>query len=286
MGELGRRSSRNYNYGLLLKKDLNSNHNALNRLVLLLANTLTFLGTLYVNYIYASGSGPGQSVGEVSDQYSTMITPAGYAFSIWGLIYLLLLGFVVNQWLEYFKGWKDESLSKSGIWFTLANVFNGLWIIVWTSEQLGFSVLVIFLLLFCLIQLALRLGLEMWEAPKRVIILVWWPICLYLGWIVLASVVNSAVVIKDAGILEGLFNETAWTIIVIIVAVLIYFWLTFARNMREAALVGTWGIAAIAYRHWDSEATISIAALIAAILLFIASSFHAYNNRKSMPFKP
>src|SRR5690554_7325977 len=70
-----------------------------------------------------------------------MITPAGYAFSIWGLIYLLLLGFVVNQWLEYFKGWKDESLSKSGIWFTLANVFNGLWIIVWTSEQLGFSVL-------------------------------------------------------------------------------------------------------------------------------------------------
>ena len=256
----------------------------MNRLALLLANTLTFLGTLYVNYIYSSGSGSGQSVGEVSDQYSTMITPAGYAFSIWGLIYLLLLGFVVNQWLEYFKGWKDESLSKSGIWFTLANVFNGLWIVVWTIEQIGLSVLVIFLLLFCLIQLVLRLGLEMWDAPKRVIFLVWWPICIYTGWLVLASVVNTAVLVKYAGILEGLFNETAWTIIIITVAVLIYLLLTFTRNMREAALVGTWGIAAIAYRHWDTEAALAITALIAAVLLFIVSSFHAYKNRKSAPF--
>src|SRR5690606_20109553 len=240
-----------------------THHDAMKSLALLLANTLTFLGTLYVNYIYVSGSGSGKSVGEISDQYSTLITPAGYAFSIWGLIYLLLVGFLVYQWVEFFKGWKNGSLLKSGIWFSLTNVFNGLWILVWTGELLGLSVLVIFLLLFCLIQLVLKLGLEMWDAPKRVIVLVWWPICLYLGWIVLASVVNSAVVIKDAGILEGLFNETAWTILVIIVAVLIYFWLTFARNMREAALVGTWGIAAIAYRHWDSEATIAIAALIA-----------------------
>jgi hypothetical protein len=255
----------------------------MNRLALLLANTLTFLGTLYANYVYSSGSGSGQSVGEVSDEYSTMITPAGYAFSIWGLIYLLLLGFVVNQWLENFKGWKDESLSKSGIWFSLANVFNGLWIVVWTSEQIGLSVLVIFLLLICLIQLVLRLGLEMWDAPKRVIFLVWWPICIYTGWIVLASVVNTAVLVKTLGFLDGLFNESAWAIIVIAVAVLIYLWLTFSRNMREAALVGTWGIAAIAYRHWDTEAALAIAALIAAVLLFTASSFHAFKNRKSAP---
>lgn len=254
------------------------------RLALLLVNSLTFLGTLYVNYVYSSGSGSGQSVGEVSDEFSTMITPAGYAFSIWGLIYLLLLAFVVNQWLEYSKGWKDESLSKSGIWFALSNVFNGLWIVVWTNELLGLSVLVIFLLLFCLIQLVLRLRLELWDAPKRVIFMVWWPVCIYLGWIVLATVVNTAVLVKFSGLVDGLFNETAWAIIVILIAVLIYLWLTFSRNMREAALVGTWGITAIAYRHWDSEAALAIMALIAAVLLFIASSYHAYKNRKSAPF--
>ena len=96
--------------------------------------------------------------------------------------------------------------------------------------------------------------------------------------------VNTAVLVKTLGFLDGLFNETAWTIIVIAVAVLIYLWLTFSRNMREAALVGTWGIAAIAYRHWDSEAALAITALIAAVVLFIASSFHAYKNRKSAPF--
>lgn len=256
----------------------------MSRLALLLANTLTFLGTLYVNYVYSSGSGSGQSVGEVSDQYSTMITPAGYAFSIWGLIYLLLLGFVVNQWLEFFKGWKNESLTKSGIWFTLTNVFNGLWIVVWTNEQIGLSVLVIFLLLICLIQLVLRLGLEIWDASKRVIFLIWWPICIYTGWIVLASVVNTAVLVQTLGFLDELFNETAWTIIVIAIAVLIYLWLTFSRNMREAALVGTWGIAAIAYRHWDTEAVLAVVALVAAVLLFIASSFHALKNRKNTAF--
>lgn len=256
----------------------------MNRLALLLANTLTLVGTLYVNYIYGSGSGPGKSVGEVSDEYSTLITPAGYAFSIWGLIYVLLVGYLVYQWMEYLKGWKDESLLKSGIWFSLGNLFNGLWIVVWTGERLGLSVLVIFLLLFCLVQLVLRLGLEMWNAPKRVIFFVWWPICIYLGWIVLASVVNSAVLIKHAGVLEGLLNEIAWTIVIIMVAVLIYLWLTFARNMREAALVGTWGIVAIAYRHWATEDVLALSALAAAILLFAASSFHAYKNRKNSPF--
>src|SRR5690606_40477183 len=136
-------------------------------------------------------------------------------------------------------------------------------------------VLVIFLLLICLVQLVLKLGRAVWDAPRRVIVLVWWPICIYLGWIVLASVVNTAVLVKYAGILDSLFNEIAWTIIIITVAVLIYLWLTFSRNMREAALVGTWGIAAIAYRHWETEAVLAIAAIIAAVLLLIASSFHA-----------
>ena len=183
--------------------------------------------------------------------------------------------------MEFFKGWKNGSLLKSGIWFSLTNVFNGLWIVVWTGELLELSVLVIFLLLFCLIQLVLKLGLEMWDAPKRIIFFVWWPICIYTGWIILASVVNAAVLIKYAGLLEELLNETAWTIIIIMVAVLIYLWLIFARNMREAALVGAWGIAAIAYRHWETADTLALAALAAAIILFAASSFHAYKNRKN-----
>src|SRR5690606_4496857 len=97
------------------------------KLTLLLVNTLTFLCALFFYYVYATGSNSQSSVGEVCEQYSTLITPAGYAFGIWGLIYLMLLGFLVNHGLEYFQRFKEESLSQAGVWFALSNVFNGLW---------------------------------------------------------------------------------------------------------------------------------------------------------------
>jgi hypothetical protein len=34
----------------------------------------------------------GIATGDISDQFPVLFTPAGYVFSIWGVIYLLLLG--------------------------------------------------------------------------------------------------------------------------------------------------------------------------------------------------
>lgn len=255
----------------------------MNRLPLLLLNTLTFIGTLFVNYYYASGAGAQETVGEISNKYLTLITPAGYAFSIWGLIYLLLLGFLIFQWVEFGKGWKNVSLEKSGVWFAGSNLFNGLWIIVWTNEWLGVSVVVIFLLLFCLIQLVIRLRLEMWEAPRTIIFLVWWPICLYIGWITLASVVNVAAWLKAGLLAEGTVDEQTWTAVMIGLSVLIYLYMTFKRNMREAALVGVWGISAIAYRHWDTIPELVVVAITGSGILLAASSYHAFINRKTSP---
>nr|MBS0038460.1 hypothetical protein [Saprospiraceae bacterium] len=65
--------------------------------VLLLANSFTFVLVLAMNFIYGSGMWGTATVGEISAQYPTLITPAGYAFSIWGVIYLLLIGFVGYQ---------------------------------------------------------------------------------------------------------------------------------------------------------------------------------------------
>lgn len=255
----------------------------MNRLSLLLVNTFTLIGTIYVNYFFASGAGGQETVGEISDKYYTLITPADYAFSIWGLIYFLLVGFVGFQWVEYLKGWDDGSLNKAGIWFALTNVLNGLWIVVWTNEWLGLSVVIIFLLLFSLIQLVIRLRLEIWEAPKSIIFFVWWPICIYIGWIILASVTNVAVLLRDSPLLLNLMNPPYWTAIMIGAAVVIYLVLTFTRNMREAALVGVWGISAIAYKHWGSNEELVVVALIGAGILLVTSSYHAFKNRKSSP---
>lgn len=252
--------------------------------ILLISNTLTLAAALFINYLAGSGSLNGKTIGEVSARYPTLITPADYAFSIWGFIYLLLIAFVAYQWVGWFRKRNEESLSRAGIWFSLANVANGLWVIAFVNEALGLSVLLIFLLLFALISLVIKLRLETWDAPLRIIAFVWWPICFYIGWIVLATVSNVAVYLKSAGWQGGVLAPEAWAIIMILIATLIYLFLTFTRNMREAALVGVWGLVAIASKQWGTHEGIVISALIAAGILFAAAAYHGQRNRDTSPF--
>lgn len=247
---------------------------------LLIFNTLSFGLTLYLNYLYGAGVGDRKSVGEISSQYDTLITPAGYAFSIWGLIYLMLFAFLVYQWVTYFKNETSKSLEPASIWFGLSNLFNALWIIVWTSDYTGLSTLVIFGLLACLLMLVFKLRLEIWDASLTIIAFVWWPICIYIGWIIVASVVNLSVWFYTLNIFQ---NESLWTAIVLLVATGIYLFLTFKRNMREAAGVGVWAFIAICVKQWDGNQSVAYAALSFSAVLAIAVAYHAFVNRATNP---
>jgi len=57
------------------------------------------------------------------------------------------------------------------------------------------------------------------------------------------------------------------------------------RNMREFAMVGVWALVAIAVRHWGEIPALQWTALAWAIVVFIAVSIHAYQNRDTNPFK-
>lgn len=255
-------------------------------LPLLLINTISFIITLFINYLGGSGDYFGNSVGDISDDFTTLITPAAYAFSIWGIIYLGLILFLVYQWIGYFNKQNNTSLEPAGIWFTVANLSNALWIYVWVNEQIFLSIIVILVLLFSLVQLVLRLRLETYDAPLKTIFLVWWPICIYTGWVILATVLTLSVGIKSTGTLDGIWSETGWASLILIVATSIYALLTYTRNMREAALVGAWGITAIAVKQWGINDQLSIVAIVLAGILVIIAGIHGFINREtSIPAK-
>jgi hypothetical protein len=251
---------------------------------LIVLNTLSLLFALVMNSLAGSSVFNGKNVGVVSDKYNTLIAPAGYAFAIWGPIYLLLILFVGYQWYSYYKLKQDDEIKHTGIWLSLANVANGLWTIAWLNEAMGLSVLLIFVLLVSLIILTLRLRLEIWNAPKRTIFFVWWPIVIYLGWIIVASVSNVAAFLVSIDWQGGFLSENMWTIVMIGVASIIYLWLVFSRNLRESALLGIWAFTAISVRHWNDYFGIAIAALIGAAILFVVVSWHGYKNRRYNPF--
>lgn len=252
--------------------------------ILLSLNTLTLLGALIMNWLSGTGALGDASVGEISAQYETLFTPAGYAFAIWGLIYLLLVSFVSFQWLQWTRQKRDRNLRKTGIWFAVGNIANGWWIYAWLNEYMALSLILILVLLVTLIILVFRLRLEIWDAPLGTIAFVWWPICIYIGWIVVATVANFAIFLKSEGWQGGFLSETAWSVILIAAATAIYSLLIYYRNMREAALVGIWALIAIAVKQQEHPA-ILYASVIASALLLIYVSVHGYKNRQTSPFK-
>lgn len=254
-------------------------------IVLLLANTISLVFALAMNALAGSSFFDGKTVGEVSRRYDTLFAPAGYAFAIWGLIYLLLVFFVAYQWFAWLKHREGREIEQTGLWLIVANLANGFWIGAWLSESIGLSVLLIFILLISLLALTVRLRMEIWDAPLRIIVFVWWPIVVYLGWIVVASAANVAAWIVSVGWQEVLLSASTWTILLIAVATLIYVLLVLRRNMREAALVGIWALIAIAVRQWQAHAEIAASALIGAVILLAVISWHVCKNWQSSPVK-
>ncbi len=250
----------------------------------LLINTFSLIFALVMNGLAGSSVFGNTSVGDVSARYETLFTPAGYAFAIWGIIYLLLILFVGYQWFARFRRNETRELRQTGLWFALGNLANGLWIFAWLNEKMGISLLLLFILLFSLIVLTARLRLETWDAPVKIIFFVWWPLAIYLGWIIVATTANFSVFLVSINWNGGFLSEKTWAIVLIVVAAGIYLLLVALRNLRETALVGVWALVAIAVKQWGVNGEIVFTALAASFILLTGVSIHGFKNRKTSPF--
>lgn len=241
-----------------------------------IVNSVTLLITLCVNYWSNTGAISDQTVGGVSNQYASLFTPAGYAFSIWGFIYLFLIGFVVFQWYSWKSG-KSYDISLSGWWLAIANVLNAVWILLWVNEYILWSVVAMLGILYSLIRLAERLAVFQWSNSRKVVVFVWWPVSWYLGWIVVATVANISVFLKSLAF-DMILPEATWTIIMIGVASLIYTLLIWKRNYREVAMMGIWGFVGIAVKQWEVNPPITFMAIGTSLMLTLYLAIHAYRN--------
>ena len=234
-----------------------------------IANIIAFVLMVFVNYLSNTGAINNTTIGNVSDSLNTLFTPAGYAFSIWGIIYLFLLGFIIYQSRSLFKKVRDdEFILKIGWYFVLSCVANVLWITFWLYGYVNFSVLCIFVLLYSLLKIILNNKMELWDAPISIIVFLWWPFVIYSGWITVASIVNVSAYLMDMGWDGFGISETTWAIIMIIIAGIINLLVIWKRNMREFGLVGIWALAAIAVANWEINQTVSYAAIFTAAILF------------------
>ena len=100
-------------------------------------------------------------MGSLSDEYYNLFTPAGYAFAIWGVIYIGLLAFSGYQIYQAFGSKNDlKFLQQTSLWFVIANLANAAWVIVWLYEYTGFSIFFMLLILFSLIKIILNIEMQ------------------------------------------------------------------------------------------------------------------------------
>src|SRR5512147_814965 len=129
------------------------------------ANLLSVLLALTVNILASALPLNGQNTGEISDRFPVYFVPAGYVFSIWGVIYLGWIAFILFQ----FRARQQENvrLRRLGYWFAVSNIANAAWLFCWHYNRFGLSVLVILGLLGSLIASYLCLNVNRSSVTPR-----------------------------------------------------------------------------------------------------------------------
>jgi hypothetical protein len=250
-----------------------------------IANGIALLATIIINYLSTTGVFNGNTMASVSARYRNLFTPAVYAFFIWAPIYLGLLAFVIYQGRSLFKkGGDDEVVLQIGGWFIVSCVANSFWVMAWLYELTGLSVVIMLTLLFSLLKIILNTRMEMDDVPLKTIAFIWWPFCLYSGWITVALIANIAAWLTKIQWSGWGIPPADWAIIMILVAGAINIFMTWNRNMREFATVGVWALVAIAVADWQTAPAVAWTALAMAVILFINTGIHAFKNRAFSPW--
>jgi len=248
--------------------------------LLQILNILFFTATIYVNYASSVGVFNNSTQAAISGKYQTLFTPASYGFSIWGIIYLLLLGFVIYQSRSLFVTVPDDRfIEKTGGWFILSCIANSLWCYLFVCDHILLSTFVIFFILFCLLQILQRNKIKRNKAPITTIVFLWWPFIIYSGWLTVACIANVTIYLTKIGWDGWGLSPQGWTFILIGIATLLNLIVTWRQNMREFALVGAWGLVAIGVANTEGYQAITQMAYVCAGLLIVSCGIHAIKSK-------
>ncbi len=206
-------------------------------------NILGVVLAITFNFLAVSLPINNKTTGELSDADPNYFVPAGFTFSIWGVIYLLMIGFALFQLWQYQKKTAETSEIINAIshWFFASCVANATWIIFWHYEKVALSLATMFFLLYCLIRFYQAVSsLRPLNFGNAVGIHLF--ISVYLGWISVATIANVTTMIISTGWQANASVQGTWTIVMIIIAALLGIIMIFRKQDIPYALVIVWAL--------------------------------------------
>ncbi len=209
---------------------------------------LSTLAVIVVNGLANTLPLNGQTTGEISDRFDVFFVPAGYVFSIWGLIYLGLLVYSIYQILPSQR--ENPRLQRTGWLYVLSCAANVAWLFLWHYEFFVWTIAAMGALLLLLIAIYLVLDTGRSRVPPAETWLVRVPFSIYLGWITVATIANATSLLENWNG-WGLAPEW-WAVIMLAVAAIVTSLVSLTRGDVAYVLVIVWAFAGIAVKHSDT----------------------------------
>jgi tryptophan-rich sensory protein len=221
-----------------------------------LTNVVMFALMVFMNYLANALPLNGKTTGELSAQFPNLFVPAGITFSIWGIIYLLLLGFVIFQ----FSGQNKIAANSIGWAFAISCLLNGLWIVAWHYEKLPISLIIMLGLLAALIYINIQLANTSAGFAKA-------AFGVYLGWVSIATIANATALLVNYKWGAWGISPEAWAIIMIGAGAIITGIAVMRLRNPFMGIAVLWAFAGIIINRRQDFISIVIAAAVAIVIV-------------------
>ncbi len=220
---------------------------------------------LFMNWWTGAVRLGGVSQGEIAFLFPTLFTPEFYVFSIWGIIYMLLIGYAGYQ---LWPGQAARTIHRQIGWpLTIVNLIGGAWLVTWHLLYLWWSALILATMLALVLLVFVRMRVGQYKVSEADFLLGHLPFSIYPAWLSVALIANIAIALKEMGWSGFGISEPIWTVILMSIASLIAIVVQLRYWSPAFVAVLVWAFSGIWVRNGDIAPIGTLTLLLCALLI-------------------
>ncbi|MDD2278087.1 MAG: tryptophan-rich sensory protein [Bacteroidales bacterium] len=223
-------------------------------------NLIAFAVMVLMNYLANAIPLNGKTTGALSAEYPNLFVPTGATFSIWGVIYLMLLLFII---LQFFQS-NSEIVKAVGWAFAISCLFNSLWIFAWHYQMLPLSLIIMLGLLITLIFIGVKLQAYSLSISKA-------SFGIYLGWVCIATIANVTALLVNYKWGGWGLSEQTWAIAMVAIGAIITLLATIRFSNPFVGLAVIWAFIGIVIEQKGAHPAIVTTAIIGITVVGIVT---------------
>lgn len=233
-------------------------------LILKIATVASIVIMFVVNILANTIPINGMTTGELSDAIPIFFVPAGYVFSIWGLIYIGIILYLILMFKKY-----ENFDRKISLWIIIGSLANAGWIFLWHYQLVYSSVILMLILFASLIAIQIEIKKQKISIWKKL------PFDIYLGWISVASIANISAALTVANWGGFGISGEVWSAIMIVIACGLGIYAAIKKNFAYT-LVILWALIGILVKFSGVSDIVTITSLIACMAILGYFGFKLY----------